>query len=152
MRDADGTPLYYEGMVIDATDRKRAETKIEHLALHDVLTSLPNRTLFLEKLGNSIATNRRGAELAILCLDLDHFKDVNDTMGHDAGDVLLRLAARRLSRVVPKSGMAARFGGDEFAVIMPDVRDRDTVVQLCKNVVNTLSRPFRVRASASSWV
>ncbi len=145
VRDAEGKPLYYEGMVLDATDRKKAESEIQHLALHDVLTNLPNRTLFLEKLGNAIATNRRGQELAILCLDLDHFKDVNDTMGHDAGDVLLRLAARRLSRVVPQTGMAARFGGDEFAVILPEVRDRDTVVQLCKNVVHQLSRPYRVR-------
>lgn len=145
VRDEKGEPLYYEGMVLDATDRKKAESKIQHLALHDVLTNLPNRTLFLEKLGNAIATNRRGQELAILCLDLDHFKDVNDTMGHDAGDVLLRLAARRLSRVVPRIGMAARFGGDEFAVILPEVRDRDSVVQLCKRIVQRLSMPYRVR-------
>ncbi len=145
VRDAEGNPLYYEGMVLDATDRKKAESEIQHLALHDVLTNLPNRTLFLEKLANAIATNRRGQELAILCLDLDHFKDVNDTMGHDAGDVLLRLAARRLARVVPQTGMAARFGGDEFAVILPEVRDRDTVVQLCKNLVHRLSQPYRVR-------
>jgi diguanylate cyclase (GGDEF)-like protein/PAS domain S-box-containing protein len=145
VRDSDGNPLYYEGMVIDATDRKKAESEIQHLALHDVLTNLPNRTLFLEKLGNAITTNRRGQELAILCLDLDHFKDVNDTMGHDAGDVLLRLAARRLARVVPRTGMAARFGGDEFAIILPEVSDRDTVVQLCKRVVHRLSQPYRVR-------
>jgi diguanylate cyclase (GGDEF)-like protein/PAS domain S-box-containing protein len=147
VRDAEGTPLYCEGMVIDATDRKKAESEIQHLALHDVLTNLPNRTLFLEKLGNAIATNRRGQELAILCLDLDHFKDVNDTMGHDSGDVLLKLAARRIARVVAQTGMAARFGGDEFAVILPEVHDRDAVVQLCKSIVRKLSMPYRVRGS-----
>lgn len=145
VRDADGRPLYYEGMVIDATDRKRAESEIEHLALHDMLTSLPNRTLFLEKLTNSITTNRKGHEIAVLCLDLDHFKDVNDTMGHDSGDVLLRIAARRLTRAVPAHGMAARFGGDEFAVILPDLRDRDSVVQLAKRLVRALSMPYRIR-------
>jgi diguanylate cyclase (GGDEF)-like protein/PAS domain S-box-containing protein len=145
VRDAEGRPLYYEGMVIDATDRKRAENEIEHLALHDMLTSLPNRTLFLEKLTNSITTNRKGQEIAVLCLDLDHFKDVNDTMGHDTGDVLLRIAARRLGRAVPANGMAARFGGDEFAVILPDLRDRDVVVQLAKRLVRTLSMPYRIR-------
>lgn len=145
VRDAQGRPLYYEGMVIDATDRKRAESEIEHLALHDMLTSLPNRTLFLEKLTNSITTNRKGHEVAVLCLDLDHFKDVNDTMGHDAGDVLLRIAARRLTRAVPAQGMAARFGGDEFAVILPEMRDRDNVVQLAKRLVRALSMPYRIR-------
>lgn len=145
VRDAEGNPLYYEGMVIDATDRKKAESEIEHLALHDMLTSLPNRTLFLEKLSNSIATTRKGQEVAVLCLDLDHFKDVNDTMGHDAGDVLLRIAARRLTRAVPAHGMAARFGGDEFAVILPEIRDRDNVVQLAKRIVRALSMPYRIR-------
>jgi diguanylate cyclase (GGDEF)-like protein/PAS domain S-box-containing protein len=145
VRDENGAPLYYEGMVIDAADRKKAESKIQHLALHDVLTNLANRTLFLEKLTHAISTSRRGTELAILCLDLDRFKDVNDTMGHDAGDVLLRLAARRLSRVVPKGGTPARFGGDEFAVILPDLHERDTVVQLCKKIVHRLSMPYRVR-------
>ncbi|MGL5448193.1 MAG: EAL domain-containing protein [Rhabdaerophilum sp.] len=145
VRDAGGNPLYYEGMVIDATDRKKAESEIEHLALHDMLTSLPNRTLLLEKLSHSIATTRKGQEVAVLCLDLDHFKDVNDTMGHDAGDVLLRIAARRLTKAVPVQGMAARFGGDEFAVILPEMRDRDSVVQLAKRIVRALSMPYRIR-------
>jgi diguanylate cyclase (GGDEF)-like protein/PAS domain S-box-containing protein len=145
VRDAEGDPLYYEGMVIDATDRRKAESKIAHLALHDMLTNLPNRTLFLDKLGNSITTCRKGQEVAVLCLDLDHFKEVNDTLGHDAGDILLRLAARRLSRLVPATGMAARFGGDEFAVLLTEIRDRDWVMSFAKTVVRTLSMPYRIR-------
>ena len=143
--DQDGSPLYYEGMVVDATERKRAESEIAHLALHDMLTNLPNRTLFLDKLTSSITGNRKGSEVAILCLDLDHFKDINDTMGHDAGDVLLRMAARRLTRLVPALGMAARFGGDEFAVILPDVRDRELVIHLAQAIVRDLSMPYRIR-------
>lgn len=145
VRDKDGNPAYYEGMIIDATKRMRTEAEIAHLALHDMLTRLPNRSLFLNTLSAALTDNRRGQEVAILCLDLDHFKDVNDTLGHDSGDILLRLASRRLSRALPAKGMAARFGGDEFAVIVQEVRDRDTVVALARDIVNRLSRPYRIR-------
>lgn len=147
VRDHDGMPAYYEGMVIDATERMRTEAEIAHLALHDMLTRLPNRSLLLNTLSAALEDNRRGHEIAVLCLDLDHFKDVNDTMGHDCGDILLRMASRRLMRALPKRGMAARFGGDEFALIMPDVRDRESVMLLARQVVQTLSKPYRIRGS-----
>ncbi|MCZ8182519.1 MAG: EAL domain-containing protein [Beijerinckiaceae bacterium] len=147
VRDKDGKPAYYEGMVIDATERMRTEAEIAHLALHDMLTRLPNRSLFLNTLSAALEDNRRGHEIAVLCLDLDHFKDVNDTMGHDCGDILLRMASRRLMRTLPKRGMAARFGGDEFALILPDVRDRDSVVALARQIVQLLSKPYRIRGS-----
>ena len=145
VRDEDGNPAYYEGMVIDASARRAAEKKIAHIALHDMLTNLPNRALFQESLSVALAENRRNHELALLCLDLDHFKDVNDTMGHDCGDILLRLAARRIARTLPASGMAARFGGDEFAILLPNIRGRDSVMQLAREIVATLSKPFRIR-------
>lgn len=147
VRDQDGKPAYFEGMVIDATERMRTEAEIAHLALHDMLTRLPNRSLFLNTLTAALENNRRGHEIAVLCLDLDHFKDVNDTMGHDCGDILLRMAARRLVRALPKYGMAARFGGDEFALILPDIRDRDSVVSLARQLVHLLSKPYRIRGS-----
>ncbi|HRE22420.1 MAG TPA: EAL domain-containing protein [Rhabdaerophilum sp.] len=145
VRDEEGNPAYYEGMVTDASARRAAEKKIAHIALHDMLTNLPNRTLFQESLSLAISENRRGHELALLCLDLDHFKDVNDTMGHDCGDILLRLAARRIARSLPAGGMAARFGGDEFAVLLPNIRGRDYVMHLAREIVAKLSRPFRIR-------
>jgi diguanylate cyclase (GGDEF)-like protein/PAS domain S-box-containing protein len=147
VRDSDGKPAYYEGMVVDATERMRTEAEIAHLALHDMLTHLPNRTLFLNTLSAALEDNRRGHEVAVLCVDLDHFKDVNDTMGHDCGDILLRLASRRLARAIPPRGMVARFGGDEFALIMPDVRDRDVVGAFARRLVEMLSKPYRVRGS-----
>lgn len=145
VRDRDGNPAYYEGMVTDASARRAAEKKIAHIALHDMLTNLPNRTLFQESLSLAISENRRGHELALLCIDLDHFKDVNDTMGHDCGDILLRLAARRIARSLPVGGMAARFGGDEFAVLLPNIRGRDYVMHLAREIVARLSKPFRIR-------
>jgi len=145
VRDADGAPLYIEGMVIDATDRKKAEDDIAHIALHDLLTGLPNRSRFLDRLRSSIARNEDGHEIAVLCLDLDHFKDVNDTMGHDCGDILLRLASRRLSRALPQGGMASRFGGDEFAVLLPDIKNRDSVTDFARLAVQQLSKPYRIR-------
>ncbi|OYU46850.1 MAG: GGDEF domain-containing protein [Rhizobiales bacterium PAR1] len=145
VRDETGTPVCYEGMVIDATARKKAENEIAHIALHDMLTNLPNRTLFLDTLKSALIENRRGHDIAVLCLDLDRFKDVNDTLGHDCGDILLRLASRRLARAIPVGGMAARFGGDEFAALIPDVRDRDVVMHLARTIVESLSRPYRVR-------
>lgn len=145
VRDEEGNPAYYEGMVTDASARRAAEKKIAHIALHDMLTNLPNRTLFQESLSLALAENRRGHELALLCIDLDHFKDVNDTMGHDCGDILLRLASRRIARSLPAGGMAARFGGDEFAVLLPNIRGRDYVMHLAREIVAKLSRPFRIR-------
>lgn len=145
VRDKDGMPLYYEGMVIDATDRRKAETEIAHLALHDMLTGLPNRTFFLDELRSALQTRRKNEEAAVLCLDLDRFKDVNDTLGHDAGDVLLKLAARRIKRLLPRNSLAARFGGDEFAILLSSLRERESVIQLARAVVKTLSAPFRIR-------
>lgn len=145
VRDADGQPLYYEGMVTDATDRKLAEDELAHVALHDVLTNLPNRSLFIRTLTGLLEGRRRAGETAVMCLDLDHFKDVNDTMGHDAGDRLLQMAGKRLRKLVPLNGLVARFGGDEFAVITPGIADRSVVARLAQDIVRSLSRPFRIR-------
>lgn len=145
VRDADGNALYYEGMVIDATARKQAESEIAHIALHDILTDLPNRTLFVSTLKNELAGNPDGHDVAVLCLDLDHFKDVNDTMGHDAGDILLRMAAKRLLKVMPHHGLVARFGGDEFALIVPGITEHEAAHELARALVRCLSHPFRIR-------
>jgi diguanylate cyclase (GGDEF)-like protein/PAS domain S-box-containing protein len=115
IRDDDGAIVGYEGTVVDATERKRAEARIAHMARHDGLSGLPNRVLFNERLAAALA---RGP-LAVLCFDLDRFKIVNDTMGHPAGDALLRALAERFARRLRPEHTIARLGGDEFALLMP---------------------------------
>ena len=120
-----GKPLRYGGKLArvialrDITARKRSEDHIRRLAHHDSLTELPNRSLFLDRLGLAMAQARRdGRPMAVLQLDLDHFKDINDTLGHPAGDTLLRACARRLQSIVHDTDTVARIGGDEFAIIL----------------------------------
>jgi predicted signal transduction protein with EAL and GGDEF domain len=101
----------------DITERRRAEAKISHLARHDLLTNLPNRVLFREHLEDAVSKLQPGRGCAVLCLDLDRFKNVNDTLGHPVGDELLKAVAGRLLSVVQSSDMVARIGGDEFAIV-----------------------------------
>jgi hypothetical protein len=102
----------------DVTERRRAEERIAHMARHDALTDLPNRVLFRERLEHELKRVKRGESLAVLCLDLDHFKSVNDTLGHPIGDELLKLVADRLRSCTREPDTIARLGGDEFAIIM----------------------------------
>ena len=101
----------------DITERQQAEARIVFMARHDALTRLPNRVLFHERLEHAVDLLGRGTSCAILCLDLDHFKLVNDTLGHPAGDGLLQAAAERLQACVREVDTLARLGGDEFAII-----------------------------------
>jgi diguanylate cyclase (GGDEF)-like protein/PAS domain S-box-containing protein len=108
--------------IVDVTERKQAEARIAYMAHHDALTGLPNRVLFHERLADALARVRRaggGASLAVHCLDLDHFKSVNDTLGHPLGDLLLKAVAQRLRAALGEDALVARLGGDEFAVIQP---------------------------------
>ncbi len=113
----DGISVYLQ----DITDRRRADEDLERLALHDTLTGLPNRTLFQDRLEQAIhVAQRQGDTLALLFLDLDRFKEINDTFGHHAGDLLLQEVGRRLPQVLRESDTVARLGGDEFAVVLPE--------------------------------
>ena len=102
----------------DITERQRAEERIAHMARHDALTDLPNRILLRERLEHELKRVKRGECLAVLCLDLDHFKSVNDTLGHPVGDELLKAVADRLRGCTREPDFIARLGGDEFAIIM----------------------------------
>jgi diguanylate cyclase (GGDEF)-like protein len=128
----------------DITDRRRAEAKISHLARHDLLTNLPNRILFREFVEQAFAKTGAGRGFAILCLDLDHFKTVNDTLGHPVGDELLKLAAARLLSAVQSGDMVARIGGDEFAIVQTAVVRPEQCSELASRIVELLGRPFEV--------
>jgi diguanylate cyclase (GGDEF)-like protein len=128
----------------DITERRRAEAKIAHLARHDMLTNLPNRVLFREHLENEFARIQSGHGFAVHCLDLDHFKTVNDTLGHPVGDELLKAVASRLVEAVPHSDFVARIGGDEFAVVQTDVTRPEQCSQLASRIVELISRPYDI--------
>ena len=128
-----------------ARDRARKEARIEHLAHHDALTGLANRALFRERLGRALAAaRRRGGPVAVLCLDLDRFKPVNDTLGHPVGDALLRAVAARLLACVREGDTAARLGGDEFAVLQAGAGQPEAAGALARRLVEALSAPYEV--------
>jgi diguanylate cyclase (GGDEF)-like protein len=126
----------------DVTERRRAEEQIKHMALHDALTDLPNRVLFKERLNNALGMLRRGGKVAVLCLDLDHFKNVNDTLGHPVGDALLRRIGERLRSCVRDTDIIARLSGDEFAIIAPE--DPESTVALARRIIDRISAPFEI--------
>ena len=128
----------------DITERRRAEAKIAHLARHDMLTNLPNRVLFREHLESEFGRIQPGRGFAVHCLDLDHFKTVNDTLGHPIGDELLKLVAARLTKAVQSTDFIARIGGDEFAVVQANVARPEQCSQLAASIVELVSQPYDI--------
>jgi diguanylate cyclase (GGDEF)-like protein len=128
----------------DITERRRAEAKIAHLAGHDLLTNLPNRVLFREHLDKAFLTLNREQAFAVLCLDLDRFKQVNDTLGHAFGDELLKAVAGRLRGCVKEGDVIARLGGDEFAIVQAAVQRPEQCSELASRVIEVLSETFDI--------
>ncbi len=128
----------------DITEQKRAEEKIAYLAHYDALTDLPNRVLFREKLEGMLKQLGEGAMLAVLYLDLDQFKDINDTLGHPAGDELFNVVAGRLRAVIRTGDVVARLGGDEFAVIQGNVTQTSDVVELAERIREAIRKPMMI--------
>lgn len=128
----------------DITERRRQEEAITHLARHDALTGLANRVLFREQLEQSLQCLVRGQGFAVLCLDLDHFKAVNDTLGHPIGDTLLKQVSQRLLGCVRHGDLVARLGGDEFAIIEASVRDPNQTESLATRIVETVGAPYEI--------
>jgi diguanylate cyclase (GGDEF)-like protein/PAS domain S-box-containing protein len=132
------------GTLLDVTSRKELERRLEYQAYHDTLTGLPNRALFTDRLDISLArTLRQGGRVAALLLDLDGFKEVNDTLGHRAGDVLLQQVAERLSACLRPHDTAARLGGDEFVVLL-DQSTEDEAAKVAERVISALREPYEV--------
>jgi diguanylate cyclase (GGDEF)-like protein/PAS domain S-box-containing protein len=141
--DDKGRYLGYRGTATDITAEIEAERRAQYLAHHDPLTELPNRELFGERLEQAVATvSRRGEMAAVLCIDLDRFKDVNDTLGHGAGDLLIQSCAERLRACVRETDTVARIGGDEFAIVQIGLEQPNGAQKLCRRVIETLATPF----------
>jgi diguanylate cyclase (GGDEF)-like protein/PAS domain S-box-containing protein len=132
-------------MAIDITEQKRAEERMRHVADHDSLTGLPNRLLFSDRLSQAIGIARRNAsQCALLYLDLDKFKPVNDSLGHDSGDQLLKVVAERIREQVRESDTVARVGGDEFTVILHDISSPQNAAAVAQKIIAALAAPFRL--------
>lgn len=131
-------------VIEDITERRNTEARIKHLAHYDSLTGLPNRTHLREELDRALAGMRRSGPIALHFVDLDDFKQVNDTLGHPTGDQLLALAAERLQRTIRRSDLAARFGGDEFVVIQAPLSGSDEPGLLAERIIEVLSKPFDI--------
>ncbi|HEY6452746.1 MAG TPA: EAL domain-containing protein [Steroidobacteraceae bacterium] len=145
VRDESGRLVEIEGILIDISERKTAEVKIAQLARNDVLTGLANRMTFNEQLRQSFATAQRGSRpFAVLYLDLDRFKEVNDTLGHHAGDRLLQEVARRLRDVTRAIDLVARLGGDEFAIVQTRIEDSAAAGTLAEKLIEIVSAPYAI--------
>lgn len=141
----DGEVTHYVGTHIDITERKMAEEQIKQLAFYDPLTGLPNRRLLQERLKHGIDVERReGKQLALLMLDLDRFKAVNDSLGHQAGDELLQQVAEKITGRLRDVDMVARLGGDEFIVLLEDIAHPEDAARVAEDIIADLSKPFCV--------
>jgi diguanylate cyclase (GGDEF)-like protein/PAS domain S-box-containing protein len=140
-----GAGRLVRGSIADITERKQSQERIRHMAHHDALTGLPNRTLFQDRVTQAIAqAHRRRTQVAILFVDLDRFKDVNDSLGHETGDRLLRLAGRRLQACLREGDTVARLGGDEFVISLPAVADSNDAMLVAGKVLEALREAFVV--------
>ena len=144
LRGHSGEPLYSIAQAQDITGRKRTEERLERHALHDALTGLPNRKHFVDRLRHALERTRRreGRKVAVLFMDLDGFKVLNDSLGHEAGDLLLTVVGQRLRRSLRPEDVLARFGGDEFVVLIEDVDAPEDAVRVAERITEDLGRPF----------
>lgn len=144
-RDEEGKPLRMTGTMSDISRRRMSEERIWQHANFDMLTNLPNRRLFRDRLEQEVKkAQRSGQQLGLLFIDLDRFKEVNDLLGHDAGDLLLTQASHRLAGCVRDSDTVARLGGDEFTVILPGIESLESVAKVADKILRSLAKPFQL--------
>jgi diguanylate cyclase (GGDEF)-like protein/PAS domain S-box-containing protein len=148
IRDKAGVITHFVGVKEDITELKRLQDRTSYLAHHDPLTSLPNRLLFFDQLKHALTlARRRETPFAVLYLDLDGFKAVNDTLGHEAGDTLLAAMAARITDSVRSSDTVARMGGDEFTILLEDLGDRAHAAEVAQLILDKVAEPCLVGAT-----
>jgi len=149
IRNSSDAVTNYVGIFYDNSERKTVEERLDHLAHYDALTGAPNRCLLLDRVDQALERAIRfGTKVALLYIDLDHFKQVNDTYGHDAGDELLKAATQRMTTCVRGADTIARLGGDEFVVLVPDINGIDDVRMIARKLLETLSPPYAIEGHA----
>jgi len=145
VRNNQGNTTHYVGVARDTTERIRYEEKIKYQAYHDTLTGLPNRLLFYDRLSVALSNARRGKGiLAVIFLDIDGFKPINDNFGHDAGDILLQSITKRLMNCIRQGDTVARIGGDEFTLILPQVTQKEEVDEIARRLIDTLKEFYLI--------
>ncbi len=144
VRDQEGKATRMAGSISDVTDRKAATERLRHDARHDSLTGLPNRTMFLDHLELALSQSKRhpSYRCAVLFLDLNRFKRINDAFGHAVGDRVLTAVARRLEKAMREGDTVARLGGDEFTVLLHDIESAEVAWDVAKRIQDTVSKPF----------
>ncbi len=143
VRDGQDRPLYLIGQIEDITERRALRERLAYAAIHDPLTSLPNRELFMDRLEVALRrAERAGHEVTVMFLDLDRFKLINDSLGHDVGDQVLQAVAGRLSSAMRSSDTLARFGGDEFTILCEDVNDDNDALEVAQRLVAAMGQPL----------
>jgi diguanylate cyclase (GGDEF)-like protein/PAS domain S-box-containing protein len=145
-KDSSGKPSGFKGVIRDITERKRIEQELNHMATHDVLTGLPNRLMFSQLLEHAVQSAQRNKkQLAVLFIDLDRFKIINDSLGHEAGDILLKEMALRFKQSLRNVDIVGRLGGDEFIILIEDFNDEKQVATLAQKILATIIQPMNIR-------
>ncbi|AMO72693.1 putative bifunctional diguanylate cyclase/phosphodiesterase [Sphingorhabdus sp. M41] len=144
MDTSEGPSKSLRGAATDVTNEKQAKDQVAHLAHYDSLTDLPNRALFNEKLESALAGLKGDRNIAVLYLDIDRFKAINDTMGHNAGDQVLQMVGNRLAAATGDEDIVARLSGDEFAICLSSVGNSDDIAEIASDIVNIVSEPFMI--------
>lgn len=149
IKDAKGSTRCYLGVFNDITHRKISEERLKRQTQHDLLTDLPNRRLFSERLARAMDRSSSGRKLAVISLDIDRFKDINDHWGHATGDLFLRAVGARLQGCVRRTDTVARWGGDEFAVLLTPLAKRQDAARVAKKIARVLNQPFNLHGHAT---